>query len=250
MDKEAKVKDAEALERIKYLCPPEGYYVAYSGGKDSTVILDLIRRSGVPYDAHYNLTTVDPPELVAFVRTQDDVAIEHPKTSMWAEIIANGMPPTRLARFCCRLLKERGGAGRTVVTGVRWAESARRAKRAMVETCYQDATRHYLHPIIDWSESDVWAYIRGRDLPYCSLYDEGWRRLGCILCPLASKRQRMAQARRWPQYKQVYLNTFERMLAERERKGKQTQWRDAADVYRWWLDLREADEYQLGIFDS
>jgi len=51
------MKDTEALERIKYLCPPEGYYVAYSGGKDSTVILDLIRRSGVPYDAHYNLNS-------------------------------------------------------------------------------------------------------------------------------------------------------------------------------------------------
>lgn len=243
------MKDTEAIERIKYLCPTDGYYVAYSGGKDSTVILDLIRRSGVPYDAHYNLTTVDPPELVQFVRQQEDVTIEHPKTSMWPEIIANGMPPTRLARFCCRLLKEHGGYGRTVVTGVRWAESPRRAKRRMVETCFQDGTKHYLHPIIDWSHEDVWAYIHDRGLPYCSLYDEGLKRLGCILCPMGSKRQRMAQARRWPQYRQAYLNTFSKMLLERERKGLKTQWRDADDVYRWWLDLRESDEYQLGMFE-
>lgn len=243
------MKDDEALERIKYLFPPEGYYVAYSGGKDSTVILDLIRRSGVPYDAHYNLTTVDPPELVAHVRKQPDVEIHHPAESMWALIVRNGMPPTQLVRYCCRLLKERGGEGRTVVTGVRWAESPRRAKRQMVETCYQDGTRHYLHPVIDWSHEDVWAYIRDRGLPYCSLYDEGHKRLGCILCPLASKRKRLREAERWPQYKQAYLNTFERMLAERERKGKKTQWKDADDVYRWWLDLREADEYQLGMFE-
>lgn len=75
-------KEAQSLERIRYFCPPEGYYVAYSGGKDSTVILDLIRRSGVPYEAHYNLTTVDPPELVAFIRKQSDVIIDHPKSSM------------------------------------------------------------------------------------------------------------------------------------------------------------------------
>lgn len=243
------MKDDEAIERIRYLCPPEGYYVAYSGGKDSTVILDLIRRSGVKYDATYHITTVDPPELVAFVRTQPDVTIKHPKTSMWQEIIANGMPPTRFARYCCRLLKERGGEGRTVVTGVRWAESSRRAKRAMVEACFRDGSKRYVHPIIDWSDNDVWAYIHERGLPYCSLYDEGLKRLGCILCPMAVKRKRLREAERWPQYKQAYLNTFSKMLAERERKGKQTQWRDADDVYRWWLDLRESDEYQLGMFE-
>jgi len=243
------VKDAEALERIKYLCPPEGYYVAYSGGKDSTVILDLIRRSGVPYDAHYNLTTVDPPELVQFVKEQPDVIVEHPKESMWSLIPRKLMPPTRMVRYCCESLKERGGHGRVVVTGVRWAESAKRAKRRMTETCFKDGTKTYVHPIIDWSCEDIWAYIHERDLPYCSLYNEGFKRLGCILCPMQGKRGQMRDAERWPQYKQAYLNTFERMLLERERKGKQTKWKDADDVYRWWLDLREADEYQLGIFE-
>ena len=242
------MRDTDALERIKYLCPPEGYYVAYSGGKDSTVILDLIRRSGVPYDAHYNLTTVDPPELVQFVKQQPGVTINHPKESMWSLIINNGMPPSRIARYCCRVLKERGGNGRVVVTGVRWAESSRRAKRQMFEACFHDGKKHYLHPIIDWSHEDVWAYIRERELPYCSLYDEGFRRLGCILCPMQRKRGQIRDAKRWPQYKQAYLNTFERMLAERERKGKQTQWRDAEDVYRWWLDLRESDEHQVTMF--
>lgn len=244
------MKDDEAIERIRYLCPPEGYYVAYSGGKDSTVILDLIRRSGVPYDAHYNLTTVDPPELVQFVRTQADVTIEHPQESMWSLIMKKMMPPTRRFRFCCESLKERGGSGRVVVTGVRWGESRKRSKRQMMETCFRDGTKQFLHPIIDWSHEDVWAYIRGRDLPYCSLYDEGLKRLGCILCPMGSKRQRMAQARRWPQYKQAYLNTFERMMAKRRGIGKETiYWRDGKDVYRKWLDLREADEYQLGMFE-
>lgn len=112
-----------AIKRIKMFCPDEGYYVAYSGGKDSTVILDLVRRSGVKYDAHYNLTTADPPELVDFVKEQPDVVIDYPPTSMWGAIIENGTPPTRLMRFCCRLLKERGGEGRMVLTGIRWAES-------------------------------------------------------------------------------------------------------------------------------
>ena len=119
----------------------------------------------------------------------------------------------------------------------------------MYESCFRDGSKHYLHPIIDWSHEDVWAYIRGRGLPYCSLYDEGMKRIGCILCPMAGKRQRLREAERWPQYKQAYLNTFERMLLERERKGKKTQWKDADDVYRWWLELRESDEYQVTMFE-
>jgi len=231
------------------MCPEEGYYVAYSGGKDSTVLLDLVRRSGVKYDAHYNLTTVDPPELVDFIRTQKDVEIDYPQTSMWQEIINKGTPPTRLMRFCCRTLKERGGTGRLVVTSIRWAESPRRAKRMMTETCYQDGTKTYFHPIIDWEDRDVWGYIRQQNLPYCQLYDEGFKRLGCILCPMGSKKQKLMQMKRWPQYKQAYLNTFTKMLAERERRGKETQWKTAEDVYHWWLELREHEEDQLTIFE-
>lgn len=238
-----------AIERIRYLCPEEGYYVAYSGGKDSTVLLDLVRRSGVKYDAHYNLTTVDPPELVNFIRTQEGVEIDYPKTSMWQEIINNGTPPTRLMRFCCRSLKERGGAGRVVLTGIRWAESPRRAKRMMTETCYQDGTKTYVHPIIDWSDGDVWGYIHKHNLPYCSLYDEGFKRLGCLLCPMGNKRQRQMQSRRWPQYKQAYLNTFAKMLEERKRKGKVTQWKTPEEVYHWWLEMRPSEEDQLTIFE-
>ena len=90
-----KVKDA--LEFLRDFEPEDGYYLAYSGGKDSTVLLDLARRSGVKFDAHYNLTTVDPPELVRFIRTQPDVIIESPEKTMWELIIEKRMPPTRMA---------------------------------------------------------------------------------------------------------------------------------------------------------
>jgi phosphoadenosine phosphosulfate reductase len=128
-----------AIDRIRQFEPPEGYYVAFSGGKDSCVVKDLVKRSGVKADYHYNLTTVDPPELVCFIREHHkDVEVHKPKKSMWQLIEAKKLPPLRHMRYCCAILKEGGGKGRLVLTGVRWAESVRRSKREMVEQCYND----------------------------------------------------------------------------------------------------------------
>ena len=121
-----------AIERLRTFEPPEGYYLAFSGGKDSVVVKALADMAGVKYDAHYNVTSVDPPELVQFVKTFPDVSrdIPHDKdgkpVTMWNLIPRKNMPPTRLARYCCAELKESGGAGRLTITGVRWAESANR----------------------------------------------------------------------------------------------------------------------------
>ena len=146
-----------SIERLKSFEPEEGYYLAFSGGKDSIVIEHLAKKARVKYDAHYNITACDPPELVRFIKREyPHVSRDKPKKSMWQLIPEQRMPPTRLARYCCKILKERGGTGRLVVTGIRWAESKNRSKRKMVERCFTDGTKTYLHPILEWSEEDVW----------------------------------------------------------------------------------------------
>jgi phosphoadenosine phosphosulfate reductase len=152
-------KVAMALDRIKTFEPPEGYYVAFSGGKDSVVILDLVKRSGVKFDAHYNITGIDPPELYYFIRDQHPEVQRHRlEKTMWELIVKHMMPPTQMMRFCCEYLKERDGKDRRVITGVRWAESTRRSKRKMVDICFKDSRKSYLHPIIDWTDVVVWDY--------------------------------------------------------------------------------------------
>lgn len=227
-------RPAQAIERIQHFEPPEGYYVAFSGGKDSIVILDLVRRAGVQYDAHYNLTTVDPPELVQFIKREyPKVRIERPNKTMWQLITENGMPPLRQMRYCCRILKERGGDGRFCITGVRAAESRKRAGRRMVETCNREGSgKRYLHPVIEWSDSDVWQYIHRNQIKYCALYDEGWKRLGCVMCPNANQKK---QAKRWPKlaaaYKKACIKAYNKAIKE----GKERSWDSGEEMYHWWI---------------
>jgi len=245
-------KVADALKFLRDFVPEEGFYLAYSGGKDSTVLLDLAKRSGVKFDAHYNHTTVDPPELVRFIRQQPKVVSEYPDKSMWDLIIENGVPPTKIMRYCCRLLKERGGSDRKVLTGVRRAESARRSKRQQVETCFKDGSRQYFHPIFHWSEAEVWEYIHKNNVPYCSLYDEGFKRLGCICCPMKGGKKQIEDGNRWPKYKDQYISTFEKMIKNRLLNGKETEWENGQEVWDWWVKDREKsneNEDQIMIFE-
>ena len=122
-----------AIQRMKSFEPPDGYFLAFSGGKDSQCIYHLVQMAGVKFDAHYHVTSVDPPELIYFIREHyPDVVFDVPhyregkRISMWSLISQHKMPPTRIVRYCCEALKETNGDGRIVVTGVRWAESVRR----------------------------------------------------------------------------------------------------------------------------
>lgn len=307
---ELETKVQKSLERLRLFCPEEGYYLAFSGGKDSVVCKALLDMSGCKYDATYRVTTVDPPELVRFIKNQHpDVKREVPRyaesmkektlagkpITMWNLIPYHLMPPTRIARYCCEYLKESGGDGRVTVTGVRWEESVNRKKnqgavvihgdfrddklegqqgffddedagfeinerhgsliltndseenRRLVEHCYR-RRKTLVNPIIEWTEAEVWEFIRAHGIPYCSLYDEGRKRLGCIGCPMGSIAGRLADFERWPQYKHHYMLAFERMLERRRTRHAENParavWRSkgedhdeatAQDVWDWWL---------------
>ena len=261
-----------------------------SGGKDSSVCKELALRAGIPFEIMHNHTTADAPETVRFVRQEarrfEELGIKYTinmptykgkRTSMWGLIPQKLMPPTRLVRYCCSVLKETGGSGRFIATGVRWAESTSRKnsrgiyeklgstkanniilnndnddKRMLFENCRLKAKR-VVNPIIDWKDEDVWQFLDDSKSSVNPLYAEGWCRVGCVGCPMAGKKGRVAEFIRWPRYKALYIKAFDNMLEERRRRGKvYGSWRmgvTGRDVFNWWME-NEVLPGQLDWFED
>jgi phosphoadenosine phosphosulfate reductase len=264
-----------AIKRLQTFEPPEGYYLAFSGGKDSQTIYHLSKEAGVKFDAHYNHTTVDAPEVIYFMRENySDVIVDYSKETMWDLIEKKGLP-TRLHRFCCKELKEHGGEGRICITGVRWDESDNRKKnrnmyeivtakkadkilfndsdkaRRVFENCTVKGKR-VVNPIVDWEESDVWEYLNSRGIKHCELYDEGHKRIGCIGCPMSGKHME-TDFIRWPKYKDSYIRAIKRFLPhylERcKQKNKEPFRNTAEEWFHWWIYESEKQVIMHGQVD-
>ena len=184
--------------------------ITYSGGKDSDVLLHLAGVAGIPYEVLHSLTTADAPETVWHIRDAFrrlelagvKCTIDTHRTpdggnvTMWNLIPRKLIPPTRLVRYCCAELKEGGGKGRWIATGVRWAESQKRKSRGVMEALHRDKSKKLtlmndndesrmmmencqlkgtrtINPIIDWTESDVLDYASGEKICMNPLYKCG-----------------------------------------------------------------------------
>lgn len=253
----------KSFEDIALSMSPDGYYVCDSGGKDSLVIVDLCIKAGVKCDFHHNHTTVDHPETVYYVRQRKkDIeklgykyTIHMPEKSMWRLIAEKGLP-TRVRRWCCQELKEEGGYGRAIVTGVRKAESVKRKNRGAFEALTpkyvdrvirnndNDETRKALetcpayniiavNPIIDWSDADVWNYISSRKIKYNPLYSCGYKRVGCVGCPLSSNMKQELENK--PKYFNLYRNAMQRYIDKRPEILEKYEWKNVDDAMRWWI---------------
>lgn len=236
----------------------QGYYLAFSGGKDSQALYHMAQLAGVKFQGHMNLTSVDPPEVIRFVKQNyPEVELIKPKKSIFQIAIERQILPTMRVRWCCEEYKEMAGAGKVTLIGIRKAESARRAKRNEVEIssrkfsgdlealeeyrqeqrakrarrqskkdgvnitnadeektlgCIHGKESLLISPIIHWAEQDVWEFLNEVvSVPHCSLYDEGWHRIGCIGCPMSSYKQKRLEEERNPHVKRGWLRAIKKI---------------------------------------
>jgi len=265
--------------------------ITYSGGKDSDVLLDIARKCLKPdeFEVLNSHTSVDAPETVYHIREVFDevrgggtkCTVHIPKDkdgkqiTMWNLIPKKKMPPTRMVRYCCTVLKETSIPNRIYAVGVRANESSGRENRDIFVTrgtTKKDPYRYYslehsqevfeeskerdpiwdctlikqmrenkdiiVNPIYEWTDSDIWEYIRKNNVKYNPLYDRGYKRVGCIGCPLANYKEMMKEFAEYPKIKDAYIRAFQRMIDQYDddRKRKRKDWKTGQDVFDWWTE--------------
>ena len=231
---EGKNKAEVAIEFLKLCEPPNGFYLAFSGGKDSVVVYDLALKAGVKFDAHYCVSPIDPPQIYKFIKKHyPDVAWDYHARGFWKLVIKKGLP-LRTARWCCQIIKEAGGKGRVVMLGNRREEGAIRKHQKEYEACGKNY-KILVRPILNWSKEEVWEYIRLNQLPYCELYDKGFKRLGCVLCPFSREIER--EKRYFPKIVLAWQRACDRIVANRLISGKEYkhQFQTGKELFDWWV---------------
>ncbi len=250
---------------------PLGYVVGYSGGKDSDVLVDLFRKSGVKFFVIHNHTTIDAPETVYHIRrkfaewTDQGIPcrISYPQKSFWRLCLDRRILPTRHIRFCCSELKEQDIPELKFAThsfGVRKAESVKRSlyrdsiemrnqsdysdvehfhfdnsdEVRQTDACYR---KNYfiVNPMAYWSDNYLWNYIQSEHIEVNPLYGEGFKRVGCIGCPMAGKR-RVIEFERYPKYKARYMKLCDDIIACRKKNHENVYGcRNGMDYFNVWL---------------
>jgi len=254
----------QKAEKMALAYHPDGFHLAFSGGKDSIVLYELAKMAGVRFKAHMQLTSVDPPELLKFIRKYyPDVELHRPAMNIYDMIVKKMSLPTRKIRFCCSLLKETAGKGTVTLLGIRADESVNRSKRSEVEILGKKATSEIidqwnnsqetshvciggndkimLSPILKWTFSDVWRFIRQNNLPYCQLYDEGFTRIGCIFCPMASVKTKQRERRKYPGVERAYKRAIARLVSEHGTYSQLNH--DVDDIFDWWISNLSIKEF-------
>lgn len=269
MEKNLQIKIDRAIKTIRKAEPlalkyqDYGFHLAFSGGKDSQVIYELCKMAGVKFRPVMRITTLDPPELMRFIRKNyPDVVFERSKINFYKLIVKKKCLPTRRIRYCCQYLKESSGAGTVTILGIRKQESSIRGRRNELElsnrkysntldqftidtenkvVCIEGKDKIMLSPIIHWSSYDVWQFIWSKHIEYCELYDKGYTRIGCMFCPMSPTRAKMLDRKRYPGVERLIKKSISE-LVNLNNYGSQLGC-DVDEIFNWWVSNDGIEAY-------
>lgn len=212
--------------------------VAYSGGKDSDVILQLAKESGIRFRAIYKNTTIDPSGTIAHAKAMG-AEVRRPIKNFFQLVADNGYP-NRFYRFCCEKLKEYKVLDKCII-GVRKSESRNRNERYKEPTAClgtKENPREGIYPILEWTDEDVRDFILDRGVKCApAYYDENGkfyveRRLGCMGCPLKSKTKRIEDFKQHPNLVKAYVRAGKKYFDLHPDVKTAQQYED---IYEWFV---------------
>ena len=258
-------KKVDRAIRLLQSIPQDGdIEVSYSGGKDSDVILELMKMAGIPYRAIYKNTTIDPSGTIAHAREMG-AEVVRPKKTFFQLISEKGFP-SRVSRWCCSVLKEYKICNRAI-QGIRRSESRKRPERYKEpEICREYSAREkvkvYL-PILEWTDEDVAEFIKERNIKCHPLYYRGGgqfdvtQRLGCMGCPLVSRKKRIQFFKENPRWLKAWIRAGQnRYTSEAYQNGKaKVKFKDAFQAIGFQLYCDNIEQFEektyglLGDFD-
>jgi len=198
--------------------------VCTSGGKDSIVINKLVELAKIDFEMQSTLTGIDPPEVTRFIRKNYPLCrFVRPRMSFWYLLTTHNPPggTGRGIKWCCTKIKEdpsRKNPIKNRILGIRSEESHKRAKYGMINYIEKHNQTHF-HPIFNWLEWEVWEFIEMFKLPYPSLYDQGFSRIGCVICPNHSKHHDIYR-RHYPKYFACFEKYVQIWYEKRKSQGR------------------------------
>ena len=252
MRKELQKKVNFAIKLLQSIPQDGDIEISYSGGKDSDVILELAKMAGIPYRAIYKATTIDPPQTIAHAREMGAEVI-HPKKTFFQLINEKGFP-TRVSRWCCSVLKEYKICDRAI-QGIRRSESRKRAERYKEpEVCRvysaKEKVKQYL-PILEWTDQDVEEFIKERNIKCHPLYYRGGqfdvtKRLGCMGCPLASRKKRIQFFKDNPKWLKAWIRAGQKRYTSEayQNGGAKHKFKDAFEAMGYLLFCDNIEDFK------
>ena len=231
-------KVEQSIKLLRSIPQDKGKIIlAYSGGKDSDVCLELCKMAGIPFRAVYHSTTIDPPGTIKHVY-DNNVSITRPNKTFFSLMRENGFP-SRYKRWCCRLLKEFYD-GDIIVQGIRASESKKRAKKYKEpEQCRVYDKKHksriYM-PILFWTDDDIAEFVnesgvKCHGIYYRMGYFDATQRLGCIGCPLKSRKKRLRQFEENPKFVRLYVRNAQVWFDAHTDNGKSYKYGNAINAF-------------------
>lgn len=256
------IERLQKAERLALLMQPDfGFHLSFSGGKDSQCVMELAKMAGVKFKAVYNVTTNDPAANVRFIKEHyPEVEFDIPERSFLQELQNNGLPMMH-RRWCCRIYKEDKAKRCVVLTGVRAEESKKRAGYAEFERsakrketrgprdldamednqfqCVKGYDKFVLHPILAWTEVDVWHFIHNRNIPVNPCYNSG-HRVGCIYCCYSDKEKLNRYIKEKPKLYQAMLHSLQIYL---DKDPNTRVFKTAEEAFDWWRSKQSIEDY-------